>query len=332
MKVLGFGEALLRISPNGCYKLNQVNTLNYSFAGAELNVMVNLSVLGIKTAFLTKFPNNEIGDLAIENIDRYKVDTSNVIRGGDRVGVYFIEHGAGLRPTKVIYDRKYSSISMSSLKEYNFNTIFDGIDVFHISGITPALSKEISNVSVSMIKEAKRRGITTSFDFNFRSKLWSKEEAKGPLLEILKYSDFVFGLGLYEAENVLGINLKDNNINTIQDFAKYLTENFNIKGYATTLRESFSATKESITAVLYKDNEFYETKKYSIDIVDRIGTGDAFTSGILYGIINNFDNQKTLDFGIASCVLCHSIEGDFNLIKKDDIIQLVENPSLKVSR
>ncbi len=333
MRVITFGELMLRLAPNGYLRFVQSDNLEATFGGAEANVAVSLANFGEDASFVTKLPDHEIGQAGINSLRKFGVDTSRIVRGGDRVGIYFCEKGASQRPSKVVYDRAGSSVATAKKEDFDWNKIFDGADWFHFTGITPALSSDLAQITLQAVKEAKKRGITVSFDLNFRSKLWTAEEAGKVVNGLLGYCDFVFGVGVDEARNVLGLNVGQDGENALVEIAEKLTEKYNVKGYAITLREGISASDNNIKGMFYTDGKAYYSKKYAMHIVDRVGGGDGFGAGLIYSVANGFDAQKTVEFATAASCLKHTVEGDYNMVSVKEVEALaLKDSSGRVQR
>lgn len=324
-KVVTFGELMLRLAPENYLRFVQSDKYEAAFGGAEANVAVSLANYGVDASFVTKLPDHEIGQSAINSLRKFGVDTSKIVRGGDRVGIYYCEKGASQRPSKVIYDRAYSSIAMAKNDDFDWDKIFDGAKWFHFTGITPALSDGMAEITLQALQVAKNKNITVSCDLNFRKKLWSKEKASAVMGELCKYVDYCIA-NEEDAKDVFGIEADNTDIyggkldrDGYISVAKKLTERFNFKGVAVTLRESKSANDNDWSAMLYTDNKAVFSKKYSIHIVDRVGGGDSFGAGLIYSFINGYDAQKTIEFATAASCLKHSIEGDFNLVSLKEV-------------
>ena len=327
-KVISFGELMLRLAPEGYLRFLQSEKYLATFGGAEANVAVSLSNYGVDVAFVTKLPKHEIGQSAVNSLRKFGVDTSLIVRGGDRVGIYYCEKGASQRPSKVIYDRAYSSISMAETTDFDWNKIFEGATWFHFTGITPALSNNVAEITLQAVKEAKKRNITVSCDLNYRNKLWSKEVAGKVMGELCHYVDYCIA-NEEDAKDVFGIEADNTDIYSGKlnregyvSVAKKLTERFNFKGVAITLRESLSANDNNWSAMLYKDGNAYFSKKYAVHIVDRVGGGDSFGAGLIYSLISNYDCQQAIEFAVSASCLKHSIEGDYNLVSVEEVKKL----------
>ncbi len=324
-KVVTFGELMLRLAPENYLRFVQSDKYEATFGGAEANVAVSLANYGVDVAFVTKLPSHEIGQAAVNSLRKFGVDTSEIVRGGDRVGIYYCEKGASQRPSKVVYDRAYSAISQAKISDFNWNKIFKGVEWFHFTGITPALSDNVAKICLKACQEAKKRGITVSCDLNFRKKLWSKEKAGEVMGELCNYVDYCIA-NEEDAKDVFGIEADNTDIyggkldrEGYISVAKKLTERFNFKGVAITLRESISASDNNWSGMLYTKGEAYFSKKYSMHIVDRVGGGDSFGGGLIYSLLNGYDPQRTIEFAVAASCLKHSIEGDYNMVSVKEV-------------
>lgn len=341
MKVVSFGEIMLRLSPDGYYKLFQKPELNTSFCGAEANVAVALSNFGDEAEFVTTLPDNDIGRAACRELMRYGVKTDNIVYTGDRLGIFFAEKGASQRPSKVIYDRKNSAIALAEPSSFDWEKIFDGADWFHITGITPALSDSLAKISVDAVKAAKKAGLTVSCDINYRSKLWSAQKARPVMTEIMKYVDVCIG-NEEDAEIVFGIKAGTTDVTKGQldtdGYKKSLqtvAETFGCKIVAYSQRKSYSASDNGWSGIIYDDEkkQVYISAQYDIRITDRIGGGDAFASGLIYALHNNISPANAIETAAAAGCLDQTLEGDFCLFGINDVIDLAGgNSSGRVKR
>lgn len=341
MKVVSFGEIMLRLSPDGYYKLFQKPELNTSFCGAEANVAVALSNFGDEAEFVTALPDNDIGRAACRELMRYGVKTDNIVYTGDRLGIFFAEKGASQRPSKVIYDRKNSAIASADPSSFDWEKIFDGADWFHITGITPALSASLAKISVDAVKAAKKAGLTVSCDINYRSKLWSAQKARPVMAEIMKYVDVCIG-NEEDAEIVFGIKAGATDVTKGQldtdGYKKSLqtvAETFGCKIVAYSQRKSYSASDNGWSGIIYDDEkkQVYTSAQYDIRITDRIGGGDAFASGLIYALHNNISPANAIETAAAAGCLDQTLEGDFCLFGINDVIDLAGgNSSGRVKR
>lgn len=341
MKVVSFGEIMLRLSPDGYYKLFQKPELNTSFCGAEANVAVALSNFGDEAEFVTALPDNDIGRAACRELMRYGVKTDNIVYTGDRLGIFFAEKGASQRPSKVIYDRKNSAIASADPSSFDWEKIFDGADWFHITGITPALSDSLARISVDAVKAAKKAGLTVSCDINYRSKLWSAQKARPVMTEIMKYVDVCIG-NEEDAEIVFGIKAGATDVTKGQldtdGYKKSLqtvAETFGCKIVAYSQRKSYSASDNGWSGIIYDDEkkQVYTSAQYDIRITDRIGGGDAFASGLIYALHNNISPANAIETAAAAGCLDQTLEGDFCLFGINDVLDLAGgNSSGRVKR
>lgn len=335
MKIITFGEILLRLAPQGYKTLFQNDIFETSFCGAEANVAVSLANYGLDSCFVTKVPDNEVGEAAVNSLRYFGVDTSKVIKSGERLGLYYLEKGASQRPSKVLYDRAFSAIANSNIEEYNWNKIFDNAEWFHFTGINPALSDKMAKISLEACKAAKNKGMVISCDINYRSKLWTKEKAKETMIELMRYVDVCIG-NEEDAEIVFGIKAKNTDVvygnvdyKSYREVVKKICKKFGCKYAAMSLRTSVSASENKWAGIIYSTNKdkCYISKEYIIDIVDRVGSGDSFAAGIIYALIKSFEGQDIIEFAVAASCLKHTLEGDYNRLKADAVIALVNGDS-----
>ncbi len=331
--VLTFGELLLRLASTEYSRLFQRSTLEATFCGAEANVAVSLANYNIKSKYLTVIPDNDVGLKAIESLRSFGVDVSDIIFKSGRMGLFYLEKGASQRASKVIYDRVYSSFSSSQPEDYNWDLLFRGVEWFHFSGITPALSDNLKQICINACKTARKKGVTVSCDLNYRAKLWSPEEAQITMTKLMPYVDVCFA-NEEDAEKSLGIIAKGTDVQNAnierkgyEDVTKQICERFQCKYVAISLRKSYSASHNGWAGMLYN----HATKKacfsteYDIQIVDRVGSGDSFSAGIIYGLLKGETDQNTLEFATAASCLKHSIEGDFNRVTVSEVKSLINN-------
>ena len=331
-KYITFGEIMLRLKPPNWERFFQSPLLEATFGGGEANVAVGLARFGLNVAYVSVIPDNAIGDACIRELKRQNIDTSLIVRKGNRLGIYFLEAGANERPSVVIYDRSHSAIAEASPGDINWDKVFDSASWFHISGITPAISIPASDLSLEAVKKAREKGIIISCDLNFRKNLWQYGKyAPEVMTELVKYVDIALG-NEEDCQKSLGIK-KDINIESGKfQTEKYreLTDNVlglhsNIKKIALTLRESHSADYNGWSAVINNRKEFLVSKKYEIhDIVDRVGAGDTFAAGLIYGINHLPNDREALEFAVAASCLKHSIPGDLPLISLKEVENLVK--------
>lgn len=333
MKVITFGELLLRLASPGYTKLLQKDSLEASFCGGEANVAVSLAIFGLDSSFVTKLPDNDIGRAGANSLRYFGVDTSNIIYGTGRMGLYYLEKGASQRPSKVIYDREYSAISLANRTEFDWDNIFDGVDWFHWTGINPALSDELALICEDACKVARAKGIKISCDLNYRGKLWSPEKAQKTMKPLMKYVDVCI-CNEEDAEKVLGIKASKTNVNSgvldrdgYQNTAEEIHRKYGCKYVATTLRKSYSASRNGWSAMLFDGDTStgYFSTEYDIQIIDRVGGGDSFAAGLIYALIQKQDLQNVIDFATAASCLKHTIEGDYNRTNVADVETLMKN-------
>ena len=327
-KVITFGEIMLRLAPEGYYRFVQAESYGATYGGGEANVAVSLANYGMDAYFVSKLPTHEIGQAGVNALRKYGVNTSYIARGGDRVGIYYLEKGASQRPSKVIYDRAGSSIATASPEDFNWEEIFKGADWFHFTGITPALNDGVAAICLEACKAAKKAGVTISCDLNYRKKLWSKAKAGEVMAQLCQYVDVCIA-NEEDASDVFGITASNTDVTTgtvnhegYKDVAKQLADRFGFKKVAITLRESLSANDNLWSAMLYDGKDYYFSKKYKMHIVDRVGGGDSFGGGLIYSLLNDYDSQSTIEFAVAASCLKHSVEGDFNMVSVDEVTKL----------
>ncbi|MDE6398300.1 MAG: sugar kinase [Clostridiales bacterium] len=325
MKVVTFGEIMLRLAPENYLRFVQSEKYEATFGGAEANVAVSLCNYGVDAAFVTKLPAHEIGQAAVNSLRKYGVDVSKITRGGERVGIYYCEKGASQRPSKVIYDRAYSSIAKADTNDFDWDKIFEGADWFHFTGITPALGDTVADICIEACKKAKAKGIQISCDLNYRKKLWSKEKAGKVMGELCKYIDYCIA-NEEDAKDVVGIAAANSDITGGKldragyvSVAEQLTKRFGFKGVAITLRESKSANDNDWSGMLFVNGKAAFSKKYAMHIVDRVGGGDSFGAGLIYALMNKYEPQQAIEFAVAASCLKHSIEGDYNMVSLAEV-------------
>ena len=329
-KFVCFGEIMARLNPVGYLRMVQAEQLEISYAGGEANVAVSLANYGKDASFVTKLPDNDLTKSAMRKLRGYGVDVSDIVLGGERMGIYFVEKGASQRASKVIYDRKYSAISMAKPEDFDWDKIFDGTEWFHFTGITPALSDEAAKVCLDACKKAKEKGITVSCDLNYRNKLWSSEKAGQVMAGLMEYVDVAIG-NEEDCEKVFGIKSEGTNV-TGGSLAKEgytvvadtLSKRFNIPTVAITLRSSLSASDNKWAGMLYVNGKSYFSKEYLVHIVDRVGGGDSFGGGLIYALSSGYGPQKAIEFAVAASCLKHSIEHDFNEVTVDEVTKLMD--------
>jgi 2-dehydro-3-deoxygluconokinase len=341
-RVVTFGEIMLRLSPPGNLRFMQARNFDVIYGGGESNVAVSLTQLGLKADFVTRLPNNDIGQACLNYLRQFGVGTDHIVFGGDRLGIYFLEHGAVSRGSKVIYDRAGTSLASIAEGMIDWKTVFDGATWFHWTGITPAISAGAAKVCLEAIQVAKELGLTVSVDLNYRNKLWMWGKQPGDVMEeMVALCDVVIG-NEEDAEKVFGIHPPTTQVTSGKlDAEKYryvceaLSEKFpNLTTIAITLRGSISASHNSWSAVLWDDRSFFFGPTYQIThIVDRIGGGDSFSAGLIYGLLNYDDKQKSINFAVSASALKHTIFGDFNLVSVEEVENLMGgDASGRVSR
>lgn len=338
-RVITFGEIMMRLNPEGYTRFVQADKFEASYAGGEANVAVSLANYGLDAAFVSKVPAHEIGQSAVNALRRYGVDTKDVIRGGARLGIYFVEKGASQRASKVIYDRAGSAIALSKAEEYDWDKIFEGADWFHWTGITPALGGELPQICLEACRAAKSRNVKISCDLNYRKKLWTTEEAGRVMAELMPYVDVCIA-NEEDAKDVFGIEAENTDINAGKidhtgyiSVAKQLAERFGFEKVAITLRGSISANDNDWAAMLYADGQAYFSPTYHIHIVDRVGGGDSFGGGLIYSLLMEKEPQDAINFAVAASCLKHTIEQDFNLVSVQEVESLAGgNASGRVQR
>jgi 2-dehydro-3-deoxygluconokinase len=324
-KIVTLGEIMLRLSPSGNGRFIQADHLDVIFGGGEANVAVSCANYGMDARFVTKLPAHELGQAAVNALRRYGVDTRFITRGGDRIGIYYCETGASMRPSKVIYDRAHSAIAEATPQDFDFDAIMEGMDWFHWSGITPAISDQAAQLTLLACQAAKRHGVTVSCDLNFRKKLWTSQKAQSIMRPLMQYVDVCIG-NEEDAELCLGFK-PEANVEAGQTGAEgykgifqAMAKEFGFRYVASTLRESFSATHNGWKAMIYDGKEFYESRRYDIDpIIDRVGGGDSFSGGLIYGLLHKATQGEALEFAVAASALKHTITGDFNLVSVAEV-------------
>ena len=330
-KIVTLGEIMLRLSPPGFERFIQAESFDVVYGGAEGNVAASLAQFGHDVSFVTKVPDNAIGKSAVKSLLSLGVDCSHIAYGGNRLGIYYLENGASVRPSSVIYDRAGSSFAEAKLEDFDFDSIFEGADLFHVSGITPVLSPELGEITLTAVKKAKEHGLTVSFDLNYRSKLWTSgiEKKQQLMSKIMAYADVCFG-NPRDAAKCLGYSVPE--LDLIEcEYADVISEGqmkkmlskYNLDCVITTLRESISASDNGWSARVCTANGIYTGSKYSLHIVDRVGGGDSFAAGCLHGIASGMSYEDSLEFGIAAAAIKHTIKGDVNFTTVDEVNALI---------
>jgi 2-dehydro-3-deoxygluconokinase len=329
-KVVTLGEIMMRLSTPNFQRFVQSDTFDITYGGGEANVAVALTNYGLDGVFVTKVPDNALGQAAINHIRRFGVDTQFIARGGKRLGIYFLETGASMRASQVIYDRAGASVAEMEINEFDFDKILEGASWFHTTGITPALSDKAAALTEAALKAAKAKGITTSIDLNYRKKLWSKEKAREVMTRLCQYVDVCIG-NEEDADTTLGFTSKGTdvtkgelNLDGYKDVFQQMKAKFGFKYIASTLRESHSASDNGWSALVYDGTEFYHTKQYEVRIVDRVGSGDSFASGFIYGLVSGMPMPEAAEFGVAASAIKHTIPGDLNHATLTEVKELMK--------
>ncbi|HDK25541.1 MAG TPA: sugar kinase [Candidatus Atribacteria bacterium] len=338
-KVITFGEIMLRLSTPVYRRLIQTDSFDVTYGGGEANVSISLANFGLDCYYVTKLPNNYIGDAALNHLRRFGVRTNYITRGGKRLGVYFLETGASQRPSRVIYDRAHSAISEAQIDDFNWDDIFQDACWFHFTGITPAISDSAAELTLKAVKKAKENNLKVSCDLNYRGKLWSTKKANQIMTPLMDYVDIAIG-NEEDAEKIFSIKAPKSEIRAgklneagYRVVAQELSNRFNLEIVAITLRESYSASDNGWSAMAYDRKNYYNSTKYKIHIVDRVGGGDAFAGGLIYSLIKGKELAEALEFGVAASCLKHTIPGDFNLFNEEEVRLLQEgNVSGRVQR
>ena len=332
-KIVTLGEIMLRLSTPGHSRFVQSDSFDVVYGGGEANVAVSCANYGHEAYYVTRLPVHEIGQAAVNALRRYGVRTDFIARGGSRVGIYFLESGAAMRPSKVIYDRAGSAIAEALPEDFDFDAIMEGADWFHWSGITPAISDRAAELTRLACEAAKRHGVTVSVDLNFRKKLWTKEKAQSVMRPLMQYVDVCIG-NEEDAELCLGFKPDADveggrtDAEGYKGIFKAMADEFGFKYVVSTLRESFSASHNGWKAMIYDGKEFYESKRYDIlPIVDRVGGGDSFSGGLIHGLLTKATQGEALEFAVAASALKHTIDGDFNMVSAAEVEALAGGDS-----
>ena len=330
MRVITFGELMLRLAPNGYYRFFQNDQMQATFGGGEANVAVSLANYGIDSVYVTKLPAHAIGQAAVNSLRYFGVDTEKIVRGGDRVGIYYLEKGASQRGSVCIYDRAHSAIAEAKPSDFDWDAIFDGADWFHFTGITPALGGELVTICKEACMAAKAHGVKISCDLNYRGKLWTRAEARAAMTELCRYVDVCIS-NEEDAKDVFGIEAEDTDIyggklnhEGYKSVAKQLADKFGFEKVAITLRTSISASDNDWAGMLYDvaSDEYCFSKSYSLRIVDRVGGGDSFGGGLIYALLTGKSTQEAIEFAVAASALKHSVEGDYNRVSVSEVEKL----------
>ena len=326
--VVTFGEIMLRLAPEGYYRFFQNDRLQATFGGGEANVAVSLANFGVNSRFVTKLPAHAIGEGAVSALRGLGVDTGSIVRGGERIGIYYLEKGASQRGSVCIYDRAHSAIQEAEPGDFDWDRIFDGAEWFHFTGITPALGPNLVNICLDACKAAKTKGIKISCDLNYRNKLWTRQQAREAMTKLCEYVDVCIS-NEEDAKDVFGIEAEGSDITGgkldregYKSVAKQLADRFEFEKVAITLRTSISANDNDWQGMLYDGSENYFSKQYHLHIVDRVGGGDSFGAGLIYSLLNGYSSQESIEFAVAASALKHSIEGDFNRVTVEEVQKL----------
>ena len=324
-KLITMGEIMLRLSPAGFGRFVQAEQLDAVYGGGEANVAVSLANYGHNVYFVTKLPANDIAQAAVNSLRRLGVRTEEIVRGGDRIGIYYMERGSAMRPSKVIYDRAHSSIAEAEVADFDFERIFDGATWFHFTGITPAISDKAAALTLEACKAAKKAGATISCDLNYRAKLWTPAKAQSVMRPLMDYVDVCIG-NEEDAERCLGfrpdadVTAGRTDADGYKEIFRRMYDTFHFKYVASTLRESYSASHNGWKAIIYNGEEFYESRRYDIaPIVDRVGGGDAFAGGLIHGLLTKASQGEALEFAVAASALKHTIAGDVNMVSAAEV-------------
>ena len=327
-KVVCFGEIMLRLAPNGYYRFFQNDQMQATFGGGEANVAVSLANYGQDVSYVTKLPSHAIGQAAVNSLRAFGVDTSDIVRGGERVGIYYLEKGASQRGSVCIYDRAHSSIQTADRADFDWDKILDGADWFHFTGITPALGENLVDICLDACKAAKKKGVKISCDLNYRGKLWTREQAREAMTKLCEYVDVCIS-NEEDAKDVFGIEAENTDIyggklnkDGYKSVAKQLMDRFGFEKVAITLRTSISASDNDWAGMLYDGKDYCFSKEYHLHIVDRVGGGDSFGGGLIYALRSGKSTQQAIDFAVAASALKHSIEGDFNRVSVSEVEKL----------
>lgn len=327
-RIVTFGEIMLRLAPEGYLRFFQNDTMQATFGGGEANVAVSLANYGMDASYVTKLPAHAIGQGAVNSLRALGVDTKDIVRGGDRVGIYYLEKGASQRGSVCIYDRAYSAIQLASRDDFDWDKIFEGADWFHFTGITPALGENLVEICLDACKAAKAKGVKISCDLNYRGKLWTRQQAREAMTKLCEYVDVCIS-NEEDAKDVFGIEAENTDIyggklnkEGYKSVAKQLMDKFHFEKVAITLRSSISANDNDWAAMLYDGESYCFSKEYHLHIVDRVGGGDSFGGGLIYALLSGKDTQQAVEFAVAASALKHSIEGDYNRVTVAEVEKL----------
>ena len=329
-KVITFGELMLRLQPYDYLRFVQADSFEATFGGGEANVAVSLANYGLDARFVTKLPEHAIGQMAVNSLRKYGVDTRHIVRGGDRVGIYFLEKGASNRGSVCIYDRAHSAIAEADSADFDWDSIFEGADWFHFTGITPALGANVVEICRQACIAAKKHGVKISCDLNYRGKLWTRQQAREAMTELCQYVDVCIS-NEEDAKVVFGIEAENTDIYAgkldkegYKSVARQLADKFGFEKVAITLRESISASDNDWSGMLYDaaSGEYCFSKTYHLHIIDRVGGGDSFGGGLIYALLSGKNTQEAIEFAVAASALKHSVEGDYNMVTVSEVEKL----------
>ena len=327
-RVVTFGEIMLRLAPEGYYRFFQNDVMQATFGGGEANVAVSLANFGLDSVYVTKLPKHAIGQAAVNSLRYFGIDTTKIVRGGDRVGIYFLEKGASQRGSVCIYDRAHSAIAEAKSEDFDWDDIFEGADWFHFTGITPALGANVAEICEQACIAAKKKGVKISCDLNYRGKLWTREQARETMTKLCRYVDVCIS-NEEDAKDVFGIEAENTDIyggklnhDGYRSVAKQLAEKFGFEKVAITLRTSVSASDNKWAGMLYDGSEYCFSKSYDLHIVDRVGGGDSFGAGLIYSLLCGKTTQQAVEFAVAASALKHSVEGDYNRVTVAEVEKL----------
>ncbi|MCL2813653.1 MAG: sugar kinase [Oscillospiraceae bacterium] len=338
MKVVTMGEMMIRLMPPGHLRIEQASGFEAYWGGDEAIVSASLARFGLPSAYVTRLPENLLGDIAVAKLRGQGVDTSLILRGGPRMGINFYENGASARAPQVIYDRSHSAISEAHANDFDFERIFDGVGWFHVSGITPALSESMAEAVYTALSEARKRNITTSVDLNYRSKLWNPDKARLVMIPMMEHTDILIGSA---SHTDIMLDIKPDGVSDSSApltperydslFAK-LRGRFGFKLIAFTQRENISASDNGWSGMLYDGVNTYRSRHYELHLVDRGGGGASFSAGIIFGVGTNMTYRDTVEFAAAASALKQTITGDFNLVSLSEVRHLMDDVSGRVRR
>lgn len=325
-KIITFGEIMLRLSPDNNERFTQCHSFEAVYGGGEANTAVSLANFGVNASYVSKLPTHTIGQAAVNALRQYGVDTSMIVRGGDQIGIYFLEKKTSQRPSNVIYNRSGSAIALASEDDFDWDKIFADATWFHFSGIAPAISDTMAKITLTACKKAKEKGLTISCDLNYRSKLWSSEKANEVMTEICQYVDICVA-NEDDAVGIFSMDASKSDMEKNAYIASELMKRFPFKMVASVWRTETSITTFKLQSMIYTEGKAYYSKEYFMHILDYIGAGDAYCAGLIYSIIQGFDPQKAVEFSNAASCLKHTVSGDFNLVSVDEVTRLAFSES-----